>query len=176
MDIKTIILNARGIKYEVLLDSFKRHKYTRLEKLRNEIINQNHNEVSKLCDRFNKCLDEFYFDRDPYVLNMILNYYHNNKLHLSHKECVHFIRDELEYWQIDEYALEDCCKIVYFGKSEELDELIKGEEELHIKMNHKDDFGTSCFPDLRETLWNLFDNPRSSNYAKVNINFSKTVF
>ena len=167
MDSKTVILNVRGIKYQVLLDSLKKHRNTRLAKLRNEIINKNYDEIEKLCDSFSKNLKEFYFDRDPYVLNMVLNYNLNKRLHISHKECVYFIRDELEYWQIDEFVLENCCKIIYFDKLEEIEGLIESEEMLKKKLNHKEDFGTSFYPEIREKLWNLFDNPKSSIYAKV---------
>lgn len=167
MKTKTVILNARGIKYQVIMDSFKNHCNTRLQKLRNEIITQNYDEIAKLCDGYSEDLNEFYFDRDPYVLNMVLNYNTNNKLHLNHKECVYFVREELEYWQIDDYALEDCCKIIYFEKLSEIQELIDSEESLKRKLHHKEDFGTWFYPELRERLWNLFDNPKSSIYAKV---------
>ena len=115
----------------------------------------------------NKELNEYYFDRDPYILNKILNFYQTGKLHIDHSECVHFIRDELEYWQINEFALEDCCKIIYFEKSDDIQENMQDEVEMRLKLNQKDDFGRRLFPSFRKKIWNLFNNPHSSKLAKV---------
>ena len=172
IDNKTIIINARGIKYEILLHSLDKYPNTRLGKLRKLIINQNSIEIGLLCDKHNYELTEFYFNRDPFVLNMILNYFQTDKLHVSITECVLFLKDELEYWQIDEYAFQSCCQVVYHDKLESADELIHLENIIYKRVHQKDDYGNYCFPKIREKLWNLFDRPNSSIYARFLFCFS----
>lgn len=172
IDNRTIIINARGIKYEILLHSLDKYPNTRLGKLKKLIIKQNSIDIGLLCDKFNHELTEFYFNRDPFVLNMILNYYQTEKLHVSHTECVLFLQEEFEYWQIDEYAFHSCCQVVYHDKLEDSEEITKMEKITFKNFNHRDDFGPYCFPKLREKLWNLFDNPESSIFAKILFYFS----
>ena len=150
MDSKQIIvLNVRGFKYEILIDSLSIHPDTRLGKLRTQIRNINFAEISLLCDRFNAELNEFYFDRDPFVLNMILNYYRTKKLHFNHTECFVFLRDELEYWQIDYHDFHSCCLVIYYDKMEHSEELLKIEKAVIKNMNNVENFGKRFYPDLR---------------------------
>jgi hypothetical protein len=165
-NIKTIILNVRGIKYEVILDSFNEFQNTRLGILSNQIKNKNYDEISKLCDRYNDDLNEFYFNRDPYVLNMILNYYQTKRLHLNNDQCVLFIKSELEYWHIETNLLQACCLSYYRKKHYNLNELIQLENKVIKSFQTKIDYGF-YFPKLREKIWNLFDNPNSSIYATL---------
>ena len=136
---QTIFLNVRGFKYEVLLDSLGNHPNTRLGKLRIAIKKQNSIEISLLCDKFNSDLNEFYFDRDPFVLNMILNFYLTNKLHMNQTDCVSFLKDELNYWQIDEYDFCLCCRVAYLKKAEHLEELESVEKEIMKKYYDDED-------------------------------------
>ena len=146
---QTIFLNVRGFKYEVLLDSLGNHPNTRLGKLRMAVKKQNSIEISLLCDRFNSDLNEFYFDRDPFVLNMILNFYVTKKLHMNQTDCVSFLKDELDYWQIDEYDFHSCCQVVYHDKMYNFKDLLKTEQWALKLFNRNDNFGNYFFPDLR---------------------------
>lgn len=166
-DWKLIILNARSIKYEVKINLFEKYPTTRLGQLRNHIINKNEIEIAKLCDNYTSDLSEFYFNKDPYILNMLLNYYQMEKMHLNRTECVSFICEELNYWQINEISFKSCCQIVYQDKLEDISELIEMENSLLKKIRHNDNFGQCGFPRLRQSLWTLFENPNSSIYAKV---------
>ena len=107
-DSDKIFLNVRGIKYKISMKRLINLPRSRLARLANLIQSNENNgkELAKLCDDYDLDQMEFYFDKDPFVLNRILNLYQNGKLHVNHSECVYFIRDELEYWQIDEYSLD----------------------------------------------------------------------
>ena len=76
-----IKLNARGILYKIpknkLNDFSRTSRIGRL--LSGSIVSKN--EPSKICDYYDKDRDEFYFDRDPTILNSILNY--NSKANLD---------------------------------------------------------------------------------------------
>jgi len=146
---QSICLNVRGFKYEVMLDSLANHPNTRLGKLRMAIKKQNLSEISILCDRFNSNLNEFYFNRDPFVLNMILNYHVTNKLHMDQKDCVCFLKDELDYWQIDDYDFHSCCQVVYYDKKQNFEEILKIEQSALNIFSSKDDFGKHFFPEMR---------------------------
>jgi hypothetical protein len=167
--LQIIVLNIRGLKYEVILDRLEKCCKSRLYKLRNAIIFNNKIEIRKLCDRFNDDLTEFYFNRDPFILNQILNFYETDTLHLNHSECATFIQDELNYWGIDENLLEDCCKSTFYEKLEQIEQTIERETHMRSKFNFKEDFGTGYIADLREKIWDLFDDPHSSVWAKVYI-------
>lgn len=146
---QTIILNVRDFKYEVLVESLMNHPSTRLGKLMIQKENQNLAEISRLCPRFNSDLNEFYFDRDPFVLNMILNYYITNKHHLNQSDCAIFLKDELDYWQIDDQRFYTCCQVVYHDKIEDSDEILKLEIAALKKINEKENFGDHFFPKQR---------------------------
>ena len=167
-----ISFNARWSIFKVNATNLDSYPRKRLGKLVQKIKKKDEIEVSKLCDDFNFETNEYYFDRDPYIFNQILNFYQTGKLHIGHSDCVYFVRDELEYWQIDEFLVENCCKIIYYEKTGEIEESIANEDKIRKMLNEKDDFGTRFYPKLREKLWNLFDNPNSSIYAKILFYFS----
>ena len=101
-----IRLNARGITYKINMQRLSNLPRSRLGILKEKILEKDEQEVAKLCDGFDLERLEFYFDRDPFVLNKILNLYHTGRLHINHSECVFFIREELEYWHIEDYSLD----------------------------------------------------------------------
>jgi hypothetical protein len=164
---QTIILNIRGFKYEIVLDRLDKCFKSRLSRLRHAILAHNKNEIRKICERFNDDLTEFYFNRDPFILNQILNYYETDTLHLNHSECATFVQDELNYWGIDENLLDDCCKSTFYEKLEEIEHKIERENHMRSKFNFKENFGTGYLAEFREKIWNLFDNPHSSVWANV---------
>jgi len=167
----TIILNARGIKYEVILDKFSKFPTTRLGKLRDHLLDQNIEEISNLCDRFDMDLKEFYFDCDPYVLNKILSLYHNETLHLSTLiECAVLIKSELEYWMIESSHIGNCCRFMLSEKLDETKEIEESYLKINEKLNHKNDFGKGPVAVLKEKLWYMLNKPKSSKCAKVLFN------
>jgi hypothetical protein len=153
MEAKSIVINVRGFKFEVLLGPILKKSLpsTRLSKLCRHLVQLEPNkyEIAKLCDKHNEDLTEFFFECDPFIFNRILGFYQSGKLHFSHSECVSYICDELFYWQIEEDSLEDCCKTVYFEKSEEIEKTIQKEIALREKLNFRPDYGERLFPQLR---------------------------
>jgi hypothetical protein len=164
----TIILNVRGIKYEVNLEKFSKYPNTRLGMLRDQLRRHNLEGISNLCDRFDIELQQFYFDRDPYVLNKILGLYLNGKLHLNTTiECGSFIASELKYWMIELGHIDTCCRFILSEKLEETNEIEKSNLKIIERLNHKNDFGKGSIAELREKLWLMFEKPKSSKCAKV---------
>ena len=172
---KRLIINARGIKYDVILNQFSRLPESRLGKLKSALdiyekeLNRKIIEVtlSSICDDFDLDKNEFYFNRDPYIFNMILNYYSTGGLHFDNNVCPYLIGAELKYWQIDEFSIDDCCQNKYFNNKDDVSDEIKNKVKTLKEYNHKDDFGKRFFPKLREKIWVTIENPKSSHIAKV---------
>ncbi len=72
-------VSARGIVYEIFLDDLAKHPTSRLGRLRHFIVNnQPEYRFEELCDGHevnSRGQHLFYFNRDPYILNSILNCY-----------------------------------------------------------------------------------------------------
>jgi potassium voltage-gated channel subfamily F protein 1 len=182
-EIKRIVLNARGIKYEVPLGILIRMPHSRLGQLNlllsnNDLINNNYigaiksdlsRSLLELCDDFDLGKGEFYFNRDPNVLNLVLNYYTTGKLHIDQNSCVMFINDEMKYWMIeDEIILNNpCCEWHYIDKRDEILKNIQSERELIKQLNHVEQFDNFYCPNLRQKVWSIVEKPTDSFLAKV---------
>ena len=84
--------------------------------------------------------------------------------------CALVIKRDLEYWGIDELALQPCCALRYYSDLKLCVGDVEGEEAA-LKKEHKrqiaEDFGSNRSGILRKYLWNLTEYPESSNYAWV---------
>ena len=166
-----IILNARGIKYDLLIKNFQKYpSYSRIGKLISCL--QTSQDLNDVCDDYNLDTFEFYFDRDPFILNSILNYYSYGELHLNDNGCIDLFSKELEYWGIDIFELHQCCISKYSKKRNEIDEDIKKEKEILKEHTQKDDFG-DYLPELREKIWKILTYDEKSTISKVKFDFKK---
>ncbi len=127
---------------------------------------QSPEDLKDICDDFNPDTFEFYFDRDPFVLNSILNFYSNDELHLNNNVCASFFSNELEYWGIDGCEFHECCISKYLNKKNDIFEEIKKEKEIIKEYTHKDKFG-EYFPELREKVWKIVTYGEKSFISKV---------
>ena len=174
-----IILNARGIKYEVLLSVFEKLPKSRLGKLKIEIErvkkeNRSEDVLMKLCDDYDFEKNEYYFNKDPYVLNVILNYYENDRLHICENICAQFYGEELLYWEIDENSIESCCHFKHFNQKDEIFSEIKIEkkEKNELINDQRQSFNEKKRSHLiKKKIWNLMEKPSSSYFARVTSNF-----
>ena len=158
---ETVILNIRGTKFEVYKNTLDRYPNTRLGKLVNA---RSVSEQLKLCQvRFS----EFYFDRDPSVMNLILGYYLTGKLHLNITKCVNSFKDELSFWEIDDDQISVCCKLNYFNQLTDVEGQIEFENRARRKFRQSEYFGTRFYPYFRKKVWQLFERPKSSILAQV---------
>jgi hypothetical protein len=181
-----IILNARGFKYEILLNLMDRVKHSRLAKLKKFIEMSRVDSLSaneyftreKLCDGFNSQLTEFFFNKDPHMLGVVLNFYEprvNKHTHINFLSfCPYSLEDELAYWNIRNYEclMEPCCLLRLEKAKEKIDIELKKERIVIDELNHKEDFADCCFSGFRECLWNIMDNPKSSICAAIYTAFS----
>lgn len=175
-----VILNARGFKYDVLVSNLgKAAPNSRLFKLKMYIdkyinftqIDDNQTvSLSEICDEYNPENFEFYFDRDPYVLNLILNGLATNKLHvIDNNVCVNFLTQELNYWNVNRVNIESCCLVEIDNKQDSIDSELKIEQAILDEINENTDFGTYFFPKTRAKIWFALENPISSIWATIHL-------
>jgi hypothetical protein len=167
--VKRIILNIRGIKYDVPLNNLNRFPNSRLSDLKFKLDNLEYdvNELNNICDDVDLDKMEFYFNRDPFIFNSILNYCVNGKLHIDTNLCVILFSDELNYWRIDEDLISNCCEWSYNDKKDDVQNDIEAEKKLITKITHKESFNNFILPGLREKIWFVMEKPSSSIWAKV---------
>ena len=107
-----------------------------------------------------------------FILNMFLNSYQTGELHISQNYCSLFMREEMDYWQLDEAKLEPCCLVHLHKRLEENQEVLEIKETLINGPNLRENFGNAFYPQLREKIWYFFDKPKSSISAQCVFYFS----
>ena len=167
---RPVRLNIGGTIFEVnwsLLDKLPQTRLGRLRKCRSE------EEILELADGYDPEKNEFYFNRQPRNFNCILNFLTTGKLHLGEETCVIAFSQDLEYWEVDELYLEQCCVQKYYQQRELLTWDYQGnkkEEELEI-------FRPGRMGRLQKLLWELFERPHTSLGARVSVpDFGLIVF
>lgn len=168
---RKIIINARGIKYEILLYKMDKLPNSRLGKLKSAIENNQKEVLDELCDDYDLEKKEFYFDKDPYIVNSLLNYYSEDRFHTDDTICGNFLFNEFKYWQLDPYLVHNCCQFKFLTKIEEIKQDIHKQYDIITEFNYKEDFGKYCLPKVREKIWNIMECPKSSWLALVSFCF-----
>lgn len=91
-----ILINISGRSFEVWR--------TTLEKYPDTLLGSNEKEFF-----YNEETGQYFFDRDPDVFRVILNYYRTGKLHYPRQECIEAYDDELSFFGIVPDTIGDCC-------------------------------------------------------------------
>ncbi|CAD5224139.1 unnamed protein product [Bursaphelenchus okinawaensis] len=165
-----IILNVGGVRHETYKHTLKKIPATRLSRLTPNLAN------------YDPVLNEYFFDRHPGVFAQILNYYRTGKLHYPLDVCGPLFEEELKYWGLDANEVEPCCWMTYtqhrdtqevlqtLDKLDIDDEALNNQEELYRRFGWEDDYhnqSLSAWQKLKPKLWRLFDEPSSSQGAKI---------
>merc|ERR1719474_2343154 len=123
--------------------------YSRLGKISTA---STHEEMLSFCDSFSIEDNEVFFDKNPKSFHSILNFYRSGKFGLGDEECVETFRDELEYWMLTEQLIEEIR-----NEANTWTWKIVEEEERN--------WGNFCNCGGLIGLWNILENPHSSNRA-----------
>ncbi|OZC12245.1 hypothetical protein X798_00766 [Onchocerca flexuosa] len=167
-----VILNVGGVRHETYKHTLKKIPATRLSRLTQNLAN------------YDPVLNEYFFDRHPGVFALILNYYRTGKLHYPMDVCGPLFEEELKYWGLDANDVEPCCWMTYTQHRDTqevlttLDKLdidfdesrLKDPEEVYQRFGWEDDYhnhSLSRWQKLKPKIWHLFDEPYSSNGAKI---------
>lgn len=125
-------------------------------------------------DHYDQRRNEYFFDRNPAVFAFILDYYRYGTMHIPRNICTRAIKDELNYWELKDGCISDCCRKFYFDTLDEFAtyEMVKAEfyclptyvapSPSNIKVT-----GTSAWTRFQEKAWVFIDNHESSFPAKI---------
>jgi hypothetical protein len=176
---KSVILSARGVKFEVMIASLSRVPNSRLAEI-GEIMQKQQKEqkdlvkMKELCDWYSEDFKEIYFDKDASFLSAILKFYESGvkgvrKTHLVSLNCCAFdLEADFEYWKIDyQDYLDSCCLRKFSSNLSSLRKDKETEKRVIEDLNFKENFGKRLFPKIRETIWMIMEKPDSSIWAKV---------
>ncbi|KAK0412061.1 hypothetical protein QR680_006014 [Steinernema hermaphroditum] len=167
-----VILNVGGVRHETYKHTLKKIPATRLSRLTTNLAN------------YDPVLNEYFFDRHPGVFAQILNYYRTGKLHYPLDVCGPLFEEELKYWGLDANEVEPCCWMTYTQHRDtqevlqtldkldiEIDEeSFRNEAEIYKRFGWEDDYhndSLSMWQKIKPKIWRLFDEPSSSQGAKI---------
>lgn len=149
-----VTLNVGGVRHETRISTLLKKPETRLYAV---------GEAAKASGR-----KEFYFDRNPQIFPCILNYYRIGKLHMPTDVCGPAAKAELDYWELEDKDIEECCWVNYISYEETMDMLEK------FRQDERDKFHSvyvppdaTFFAKAKPRLWRGLQDPYSSRSALV---------
>lgn len=122
--------------------------------------------ILQFCDDFNLTTNEFFFDRQPRSFICIIDYYRTGKLHLSDEVCVMAFKNDLDYWELEDYNLDSCCQQRYHQRRDNVFEEMRKELES-LKEQDEELFGSSKLQRYQKFVWDLLEKPQTSLAARV---------
>jgi potassium voltage-gated channel Shal-related subfamily D member 2 len=144
-----IIINVSGRRFECWRST--------LEKYPDSLLGSNEKEFF-----YDEDTREYFFDRDPDVFRIILNFYRTGKLHYPRHECIAAYDEELAFFGILPDIIGDCCYEDYRDRKRENTERL-----LDDRLHEDEDKAQPKPQSLRETMWRAFENPNTSTMASV---------
>ncbi|GCB72474.1 delayed-rectifier potassium channel regulatory subunit KCNS1 [Scyliorhinus torazame] len=113
---QAINVNVGGLKRRLSSSTLSKFPNTRLGQL---LKCDSEESILRICDDYDVSKKEFYFDRHPGLFPYVLNFYQTGKLHLMDELCVFSFSQEIEYWGINEFFLDSCCRYRYHDRKTE---------------------------------------------------------
>ncbi|NXP15070.1 KCNV2 protein, partial [Thinocorus orbignyianus] len=124
-----------------------------------------------LCDDYAAQVDEYFFDRDPAVFQLVYNFYASGVLRVRDELCPRSFLEELSYWGVRLKYTPRCCRICFEERRDELSEQLKVQRELRSQAEAQENeqlfHHMRYYGPQRWRLWNLMEKPFSSVTAKV---------
>ncbi|XP_062854433.1 potassium voltage-gated channel subfamily C member 4 [Trichomycterus rosablanca] len=176
-DLDKIILNVGGTRHETYKSTLRSIPGTRLAWLAEPDTQLDTDSNPDALQSTNS--NEFFFDRHPVIFAYVLNYYRTGKLHCPADVCGPLFEEELAFWGIDETDVEPCCWMTYRqhrDAEEALDifeppdpEDADDERDVPRRFGIEDcpERTRSCYEIWQPKIWALFEDPYSSQAARV---------
>ncbi|XP_001374479.2 potassium voltage-gated channel subfamily V member 2 [Monodelphis domestica] len=164
----TLNVNVGGQSYRLDYRELLCYPRTRLGRL---VTSTNRSRQLGLCDDYVAQADEYFFDRDPAVFQLVFNFYASGVLLVRDELCPRSFLEELGYWGVRLKYTPRCCRICFEERRDELSEQLKIQRELRAQAQVEE--AEELFRDmryygpLRRRLWNLMEKPFSSVAAKI---------
>lgn len=138
---KRIVFNVSGCRFETWESTLKRYPNTVLG---SKMIHRFYDEEKK----------EYFIDRDPYLFKFILNFYRRGKLHCSLEDCPAAFEEELNFYGLSVFDVDDCCWELATPK--ERHHLVEEDEEMPGEViNCEGNTNLYCEPKftLKQKIW-----------------------
>ncbi|XP_068944251.1 potassium voltage-gated channel subfamily V member 2 [Petaurus breviceps papuanus] len=164
----TLKVNVGGQSYSLDYRGLLCYPKTRLGRL---ATSSSRSRQLSLCDDYVAQADEYFFDRDPAVFQLVYNFYASGVMLVRDELCPRSFLEELGYWGVRLKYTPRCCRICFEERRDELSEQLKIQRELRAQAQVEE--AEELFRDmryygpLRRRLWNLLEKPFSSVAAKV---------
>ncbi|XP_006184180.2 potassium voltage-gated channel subfamily V member 2 [Camelus ferus] len=164
----TLNVNVGGHSYHLDYTELACYPKTRLGRL---ATSTSRSRQLGLCDDYEAQTDEYFFDRDPEVFQLIYNFYASGVLLVRDELCPRSFLEELGYWGVRLKYTPRCCRICFEERRDELSEQLKIQRELRAQAQAEE--AEELFQDMRfygpqrRRLWNLMEKPFSSVAAKA---------
>ena len=164
----TLNVNVGGQTYRLHYTELACHPKTRLGRL---ATSTSRSLQLGLCDDYEEQTDEYFFDRDPAIFQLIYNFYMSGVLLVRDELCPRSFLEELGYWGVRLKYTPRCCRICFEERRDELSEQLKIQRELRAQAQAEE--AEELFRDMRfygpqrQRLWNLMEKPFSSVAAKA---------
>ncbi|XP_029776998.1 potassium voltage-gated channel subfamily V member 2 [Suricata suricatta] len=166
--LSTLNVNVGGQSYRLDCGELACYPKTRLGRL---ATSTSRSRQLGLCDDYEERTDEYFFDRDPAVFQLIYNFYASGVLLVRDEACPRCFLEELGYWGVRLKYTPRCCRICFEERRDELGDQLKVQRELRAQAQAEE--ADELFRDvrfcgpLRRRLWNLLEKPFSSVAAKM---------
>ncbi|XP_007937611.1 potassium voltage-gated channel subfamily V member 2 [Orycteropus afer afer] len=164
----TLKVNVGGQSYYLDYTQLACYPKTRLGRL---ATSTSRSRQLGLCDDYEARTDEYFFDRDPAVFQLVYNFYASGVLLVRDELCPRSFLEELGYWGVRLKYTPRCCRICFEERRDELAEQLKIQRELRAQAQAEE--GEELFRHMRfygpqrRRLWNLLEKPFSSVAAKA---------
>ena len=164
-----VIIDIGGERFQAQRSIFLGYPSTRLGKLMHASSVQ---EILKYCEEFVPGNPpEYFFDRNPETFPGILDMYRTGTFHVPEggRSCAFVMRRDFTYWGLDELDMEACCALKYYPEIEVCRLQTEGDEEQKIKEEKEAadaDFGEGALARVRTWVWETFEKPWTSSFAK----------
>ncbi|XP_047556857.1 potassium voltage-gated channel subfamily V member 2 [Lutra lutra] len=164
----TLNVNVGGQSYRLDCCQLACYPKTRLGRL---ATSTSRSRQLGLCDDYEERTDEYFFDRDPAVFQLVYNFYASGVLLVLDELCPRGFLEELGYWGVRLKYTPRCCRICFEERRDELSEQLKVQRELRAQAQAEE--AEELFRDMRffgpqrRRLWNLMEKPFSSVAAKA---------
>ncbi|ELU13709.1 hypothetical protein CAPTEDRAFT_220437 [Capitella teleta] len=151
MSVTVMKMNLRGVYFEVNVETLDRARYSRLARL-------SHGDEKVPLDS-RGC---YFYDRNPDLFNSILDYYSTGVLEISSKFSWGQVKDEVEFWEIEEKALSESSRVRY-TEEREFEKKVHAVEVFEDRYAKLEENG-SCIGLAEKTkgIWNFLEKPRTN--------------
>lgn len=160
-------INVGGQSYRLNYQTVAIYPTTRLGRL---ATSTDRRRQLGLCDDYAAQGDEYFFDRDPAVFQLVYNFYASGVLRVREELCPCSFLEELSYWGVRLKYTPRCCRISFEERCDELNEQLKVQRELRAQVAVQESehlFRHMRYAAQRWRIWNLMEKPFSSTTAKA---------